>query len=90
MFIESLKHPLGPPQTALAGMVSEASQRWPAASPSYLEQKERKIPVADAGLPTSPTSEEEVRSGRREGNNYCHRLYLFRQVHKPRARKTTS
>lgn len=45
-------------------MVSEASQRWPTASPLYLEQKERKTPVADAGLLASPTSEEEVR---REG-----------------------
>ena len=68
----------------LAGMISEILPVLAlASSPLHPKLKSMRTPVAEAGLkqrgftpsaPRFPISEGKVKRGRREGNDYCHRL----------------
>lgn len=88
MFTKSLKH-LQVTSTVcevLTGLVYKVLPAL-ASAPSSLhpEHKGLKTPVADAplkqtGYPRLSISEGKVKRGRWEGNNYCHRLCLLRQI----------
>lgn len=69
-------------------MVSEAALLWPRLPHHSFLKERNETSLAEAGLkqtgfPPVPCLPhfQKVRRRRREGNNYCHRLHLLRQIH---------